>query len=81
MGQLSRLSFCRERMATPQLRSPADSDFLDVAIEHIERVGDSLALELPVLSDQPVVAPDTAHLLPDLGHLRLPTIIDWHELG
>jgi hypothetical protein len=68
-------------MAARQLLAPTNTDFLDVAIEHIERGGDSLALELPLLFDQPLVAPDTTNHLPDLGHLRLPTIVNWPELG
>ncbi len=68
-------------MAARQPFAPVDTDFLDVAIEHFERVADSLALELPLLFDQPLVAPDSAYTLPDLGHPRLPTIVSWPELG
>ena len=68
-------------MAARQLLAPTAADFLDVAIEHIEHVGDSLALELPLLFEQPMLAPDATHHLPDLDHLRLPTIVNWPELG
>ncbi len=68
-------------MAARQPLAPADTDFLDAAIEHFERVGDSLALELPLFFDQPLAAPDTAYTLSDLGHPRLPTLVSWPELG